>query len=435
MDAGLCYYPKSDGAIYDNFCTGLNPEMGAPAQPLTQPHIYNVLSRTNEWTCRINGVTHYSTAGVTPDFTFRTPELGNDGSYSFSGYIAEVLIYGRALSAPERLAVGSYLSQRYGLFAPAPTPTNLAALAVSPSQISVSWSNSLSTTGLVCTVQRRAAGASYATVATLENALSFFDTGLIGGTEYFYRVKAATYGGESDYSAEISAATLTSGSDIPLNALKLWLKADCGHGGSPVNSWLDQTTNDNSAYFRYGDVPNQPVWVDTQMNGHPAIYFQGSNGFSLPILTVGWAQGEAFVVVESLGAFGGDLPGLWLMSQSANPSRYPDVDASIFENFGVQNLVIRPGPQDVSLSSPHLYNVMSSQAYWFSRFNNQDQFSRNGTIVSFNSTQIPRLGWGSSTLDYFRGYVSEVLMFNRQLSESERTAVAESYLRKRFSLW
>jgi hypothetical protein len=46
----------------------------------------------------------------------------------------------------------------------------------------------------------------------------------------------------------------------------------------------------------------------------------------------------------------------------------------------------------------------------------------------------PSIGWGADA-NYFRGYISEVMIFDRALTDPERDAVAVNYLRRRFGLW
>jgi len=87
---------------------------------INQPHLYNVVSRSGEWTSRINGIVQFTTTNNTVGF-YPWPVLGNGGVISgygstyFEGDIAEVIIYNRAISQSERDAVNAYLSSKYGL--------------------------------------------------------------------------------------------------------------------------------------------------------------------------------------------------------------------------------------------------------------------------------------------------------------------------------
>jgi uncharacterized protein len=89
------------------------------------------------------------------------------------------------------------------------TPTNLAAQAVSTSQIDLSWNdNSQRETGYE--VHRKQINSAFFPIATLgANATSFSDTGLQANTTYIYRVRAIIVGigSASAFSNEASATT------------------------------------------------------------------------------------------------------------------------------------------------------------------------------------------------------------------------------------
>jgi hypothetical protein len=109
------HYPFSDGIIYDSFGTTTRQTTGKPAQDLSAYHLYNVVSRAGEWTSRINGVLHYTTA--TNTFTLPAgAELGASVNYYggyFNGDVAEIIIYDHALTSAERERVQWYLAAKY----------------------------------------------------------------------------------------------------------------------------------------------------------------------------------------------------------------------------------------------------------------------------------------------------------------------------------
>jgi Glycoside hydrolase family 44/PA14 domain/Fibronectin type III domain len=90
-------------------------------------------------------------------------------------------------------------------------PTNLAATAVTPSQINLTWSdNSSNETGFVvewATASNFTSG--FTTVNVAANATAVSATGLAAGTNYWFRVRATNAGGSSAYSNVVSAATPT----------------------------------------------------------------------------------------------------------------------------------------------------------------------------------------------------------------------------------
>jgi hypothetical protein len=90
-------------------------------------------------------------------------------------------------------------------------PSNLTAITVSGSQINLSWQdNSATETGFVVERKTGAGGAWGQVGTTASNVSTFNNTGLVGGTTYFYRVQATSGTGSSGYSNEASATTLSS---------------------------------------------------------------------------------------------------------------------------------------------------------------------------------------------------------------------------------
>ena len=81
--------------------------------PLNQFNAYDLSAQAGSWQSRIDGIPFFSSSANTVSFT-TAPLLGqtNAGSY-FSGDIAEVLVYNRALTNVERQAVEVYLAKKY----------------------------------------------------------------------------------------------------------------------------------------------------------------------------------------------------------------------------------------------------------------------------------------------------------------------------------
>jgi FtsP/CotA-like multicopper oxidase with cupredoxin domain len=87
------------------------------------------------------------------------------------------------------------------------TPSNLAAVTISSSQIDLSWTDN-ATDEVSYKVEQSVDGFNYSVVATLsENSTSFSDTGLSASTSYSYQVNALNGTGASDYSNTDSAMT------------------------------------------------------------------------------------------------------------------------------------------------------------------------------------------------------------------------------------
>lgn len=87
-------------------------------------------------------------------------------------------------------------------------PSNLTAAATSTSQINLSWTdNSSDETGFY--VERSTDGTNFTQIASLgANTTSYPNTGLTGGTKYYYRVRAYNTTGNSAYSNVANASTI-----------------------------------------------------------------------------------------------------------------------------------------------------------------------------------------------------------------------------------
>ena len=233
------------------------------------------------------------------------------------------------------------------------------------------WSNSLSITNTTFIVQRGTTSSNYADIATLDNSLSYLDSSVGPGTTNYYRIRAVSYGGQYTNSTEVSVTTPTTGTSIPMGALTAWYKADCGNAPGVVNCWVDQTTNVNSAYYRFDPNNNSaPIWGSTNLNGFPAISFIGTNDFQVPTFAASWSQGEAFVVLQSFGQTNTNWVSLWLMGAGSS-SRYPYTNNYVQDDFGLsgtETALFSPGL--ASLATPQLYDPMSQPGLWAAWVNN-----------------------------------------------------------------
>ena len=112
--------------------------------------------------------------------------------------------------------VGGLFSEYYPLDVTPPAtppadPSGLAAVAVSSSQIDLSWTDNADDEDSY-EVEQSSDGTNFALIAVLgANATSHSATGLSPDTTYFYRVSASNTAGTSGYSNVASATTLSDG--------------------------------------------------------------------------------------------------------------------------------------------------------------------------------------------------------------------------------
>ena len=88
-----------------------------------------------------------------------------------------------------------------------------------------------------------------------------------------------------------------------------------------------------------------------------------------------------------------------------------------------------------SLATMHVYNPMAKSGQWSAAFNNGTRYVTNANTLPLPSV-YSLLGRGASVpSEFLRGEISEVLIFNRELTQAERDTVSTNYLNKRFNLW
>lgn len=127
-------YDFSNSNIYSGWGSSVrknwNPLTGSPAFDVLDPQIYQVLSKSGEWTARFNGTTSFTTASNTVNFNSTNSgntHIGASHTSVFNGNISEVVLYGRELTATERARVQSYLAIKYGIAIDQSTPTDYLA--------------------------------------------------------------------------------------------------------------------------------------------------------------------------------------------------------------------------------------------------------------------------------------------------------------------
>ncbi|MDZ7364066.1 MAG: fibronectin type III domain-containing protein [candidate division KSB1 bacterium] len=165
----------------------------------------------------------------------------------------------------------------------APTaPSGLTATAVSTSQIDLAWTDN-SNNESSFRIERKAAGeTAYTEIDTVAaNALSYSNTGLSAGTQYFYRVRARNLGGNSAYSNEASATTVPNPPAEPIN-----LTATAVSNTQINLAWEDNASNETgfkierktgsgSTYMQIDSVAaNVTSYSNTGLSGSTEYYYQ-----------------------------------------------------------------------------------------------------------------------------------------------------------------
>lgn len=89
---------------------------------------------------------------------------------------------------------------------PPTTPTTLQISSTAPYTININWTNEGGLGTVTYNIYRSlSSGVGYSLIASSVNALSYSDTGLVGGQTYFYIITAHNEAGNSGYSNEITS--------------------------------------------------------------------------------------------------------------------------------------------------------------------------------------------------------------------------------------
>lgn len=111
--SGGTIYNYQDGNIYDSFGRTTRPSIGPAPAPLTSWHVYNTISTSAEWTASFNGTQFSTTATNTVAFNATPFLLTQGGAFKYLGKMAEVLLFNRKLTTPERSYINTGLKNYY----------------------------------------------------------------------------------------------------------------------------------------------------------------------------------------------------------------------------------------------------------------------------------------------------------------------------------
>lgn len=109
------HYPWVSGDVYDDWGSTTRQATGNPTLDLsTAFRTYDVLSKAGEWTSRIDGSVHYTTATNTVGFS-STPALGRrvGGGVGWDGRYAGVYMFNAELTSTERSDMLAYIANRF----------------------------------------------------------------------------------------------------------------------------------------------------------------------------------------------------------------------------------------------------------------------------------------------------------------------------------
>lgn len=212
---------------------------------------------------------------------------------------------------------------------------------------------------------------------------------------------------------------------------RLWLRADTAlvQSGGVVSQWND--ISGNGLALSQATVPDRPTLVTGVMNGKPVIRFDGTsdylstsynaqlNAVSHSVLIVARVTGGAGTsryVLGSTDSAAGLGYGL-----RVNPSNNWEYRTGSFGGFDAYN---------AGASVLNQGEIFTGYALNFFRNGN---FIASGSNFGQNSSKPFYLGRKDQLPDYFTGDIAEVIVYNFELSSSQRVLV-ENYLSSRYNI-
>jgi hypothetical protein len=243
-------------------------------------------------------------------------------------------------------------------------------------------------------------------------------------------VTATTGSGANIRQATFVASTTDNA--FPFVGLKVWLRSDGNiikDANNAISQWLDESGNGNNAV--QNSTPSSPVYTANALNGHAVVRFDGADdSLTLPNFASSFTEGEVFVVLKSRGPTDGQTNTLWVMGDDYiwAPDTYPGGDGTVYETFGTRSQRATGIPSQ-PLDQFHLYNISSKAAEYVTRINGREHYKSISNTVFFPSA--PVLGGGVYSGHRFGGDIAEVLIFNRVLTATERSAMG-LYLNQKY---
>ncbi len=229
---------------------------------------------------------------------------------------------------------------------------------------------------------------------------------------------------------------------VPTTGLGLWLKADTGItlNGSLVSKWADQSGNGVNAVQTSSG--SQPKFVQSVVNGKPALQFDGvSDQMSFPMPVNGLTGMTVFLISSNTtskdgGAYGCNNSVLsWIETADWGTMYFGPFQNVVKYQFATgqaNNLPKYNRPASIGAAytmTTALKNGTAEALY----VGGQLVLSQTGKLAAIAKTQ----NTGNLALGYsgthFPGSIAEVLVYKRALTNTERQQV-EQYLKTKYGL-
>jgi hypothetical protein len=231
--------------------------------------------------------------------------------------------------------------------------------------------------------------------------------------------------------SDVRSVTAAFTDPLPASGLRLWLRSDlgvtAGQDGA-VSAWQDQSGN--GYHLSMADPTRQPQLLSSGPFATPTLAFDGQDDYlqtSAAVPLIGTEQLSAFVVTRP-GTSQQQYADILDYNHASGVNFVIQQDDTITNSYvGGQKL----DPNLFSIFGFHYTNGVGGSTY----VNSGSQLPIPWTTTSFVEPNVLTLG-NKSNNAYNRPYngaISEVIVYNRMLSATERIGV-EAYLKTRYGI-
>ena len=195
--------------------------------------------------------------------------------------------------------------------------------------------------------------------------------------------------------------------------------------GTLVSEWRDKSGNDN--HVSQSTTSSQPTRNRT-LNSKSVVDFDGSDDSLSSSNSLTLSSGHTMFAVTLTDAFSSDAGLISINNQLSNGITV-HTGGLVYFYYGSGGYNTTQG---VNLSTSYILTKVWTGATSGNRisYKNGTQGYSTGTMANSNSTGVLRLGQQTT---YYNGYIAEVVIYNRELSQDEITKV-HNYLQNKWNI-
>lgn len=220
-------------------------------------------------------------------------------------------------------------------------------------------------------------------------------------------------------------------------SLKLWLDSSdtstITASANKVSLWLDKSGNNNNAAQATG--ANQPTLTASRINGLPALVFDGATSYletSTALLNSFTNTSATLFIVTKCSV----IKASSIISASPTSALFnihlPWTDQVAYWDYGGFGSGRLTGAWGGTVNTPYAwtFDVNSTIEQNIYRNNVMIATKASGLLYAFGTTQTTRIGIQATTGNFYNGDIAEILIYNRFLTDAEKSTVNTYLMRK-----